>query len=140
LNDAKDMNVSIRNTTPYPFLRMEGRKVFPVAVRSMMSDIHSVVERYNSVNRHQITLDDIEYVIPHQANLRIVEAVRKGMKLAPEQVHRNGVINYGNISTATIPIAYVEEWNKRPGIYEIDVTFGAGFASGAVLWKTPDAT
>lgn len=138
LRDTDEMIVNQLDNIPYPYLRMEGRKVFPVAVRSMMADIHSVVERHNSVNSHKITLSDIEYVIPHQANLRIVESVRKGMNLSPEQVHSNGVVNYGNTSTATIPVAYVEEWDKRPGIYQVDVTFGAGFASGAILWKTPD--
>ncbi len=138
LDNPEDMSLITRNGRAYPYLHMVGKKVFPVAVRSMMADIHSVVDRYNSVNDHKVTLDDINFVIPHQANLRIVDAVRKGLKLNSEQVHSNGVKQYGNTSTATIPIAYVEEWNKRPGTLEVDVSFGAGFASGAVLWKTPE--
>ncbi len=121
--------------TNYPFLRMEGRKVFPVAVRTMMADIRTVIEKYNKMNGSKLTVNDIDYVIPHQANLRIVAAVQEGLKLKQDQVYREGVINYGNSSAATIPIGYVDEWNKRPGAIEIDVAFGAGFASGAILRK-----
>ncbi|MBM3328410.1 MAG: beta-ketoacyl-ACP synthase 3 [Calditrichaeota bacterium] len=122
-----------RNGTPYPFLHMEGRKVFQVAVRSMMSDIRSVIDRYNLISGGQLTLDDIEYVIPHQANHRIVSAVAEGLKLPPEQVYSEGVVNYGNTSAASIPIGYVDQLGKRPGALEVDVAFGAGFASGAIL-------
>jgi len=119
--------------TNYPFLRMDGKKTFAVAVRTMISDIRTVIDRYNKMNGERLTTKDVDFVIPHQANLRIIAAVQNGLKLQPEQVYRNGVINYGNISAATIPIGYVEEWGKRPGALEVDVAFGSGFASGAIL-------
>ena len=133
LEDKDSMKMKHRNGTAYPVLQMEGRKVFAVAVRTMMSDIKAVIERYNRSNGGSIKLSDIEYVIPHQANLRIVAAVQEGLKLGPDQVYRDGVINYGNTSAASIPIGYVDEWGKHPGALEVDVAFGAGFASGAIL-------
>lgn len=124
--------------TNYPFLRMSGTKVFPVAVRTMMADIRSVVEKHNRRGDEKVALEDIAYVIPHQANLRIVKAVQEGLKLREDQVYRDGVINFGNVSAGTIPIAYVDQWNKRPGALEVDVAFGAGFASGAILRRVAE--
>ncbi|MBC8465602.1 beta-ketoacyl-ACP synthase 3 [bacterium] len=120
------------------FLHMTGKKVFAVAVRSMMSDIKSVVAKYNHSHKENLTLADIDYVIPHQANLRIVKAVQEGLKLRKDQVYRDGVIKYGNTSAATIPIGYVDELGKRPGAIEIDVSFGSGFASGAILRRVAE--
>lgn len=133
IENIETMTMKYRNGTTYPFLQMEGRRVFPVAVRSMMADIRSVIERYNRFDKEQYTVDDVDYVIPHQANLRIVAAVQEGLKLSRDQVYRDGVIKYGNTSAASIPIGYVDEWDKRPGALEVDVAFGAGFASGAIL-------
>lgn len=133
LKDPDNMTFETMYKTNYPFLHMDGPKVFPVAVRTMMADIKSVIAKHNRISDEPVGLSDIEFVFPHQANLRIVSAVQSGLKLKPEQVYRDGVINYGNTSAATIPIGYVDEWGKRPGALEIDVTFGAGFASGAIL-------
>jgi len=133
IEDTDEMKMKSRNGTRYPYLQMDGRKVFAVAVKSLMHDVRAVIERYNTTVSEKITLDDIDYVIPHQANLRIVSAVQEGLKLRRDQVYRDGVINYGNTSTASIPIGYVEEWGKRSGTLQVDVTFGSGFASGAIL-------
>jgi len=133
LEDPRAMLMKRRNGTVYPYLRMEGRKVFVVAVRSMMADIRAVIEKYNRTGDEKLTLGDIDYVIPHQANLRIVAAVQEGLKLSVDQVYRDGVIKYGNTSAASIPIGYVDQWDKRPGALEVDVAFGAGFSSGAIL-------
>lgn len=130
-DDSLELNQ--RDKVNYPYLHMEGRKVFQVAVRSMMADIRTVIEKYNRSNGENLTLDDIDYVIPHQANHRIVSAVGEGLKLNPDQVYSDGVINFGNTSAATIPIGMVDQWGKRPGALEVDVAFGAGFASAAVL-------
>lgn len=138
LEEPEGMNMLRRNGTVYPFLRMAGPKVFPVAVRTMMADIKSVVEKYNSLGGESISLQDIEYVIPHQANLRIVRAVADGLKLGYDQVYSAGVINYGNTSAASIPLGYADEWGKRPGALQVDVAFGAGFASGAILRRESD--
>lgn len=133
LEDPEQMTFRERSGTNEPLIFMEGRKVFPVAVRSMMADIKTVIEKYNRISGESLTLDDIEYVIPHQANHRIVSAVAEGLKLPMEQVYSSGVVNYGNNSAASIPIGYVEQIGKRPGALEVDVAFGAGFASGAIL-------
>lgn len=137
LIDPVTMTFASRNGMPQPVLKMEGRKVFAVAVRTMMADIRAVIEKYNRMGGEQLSLADIEYVIPHQANLRIVAAVQEGLGLREDQVYRDGVINYGNTSAASIPIGYVDEWGKRPGALVVDVAFGAGFASGAILRRNP---
>jgi 3-oxoacyl-[acyl-carrier-protein] synthase-3 len=138
LADPLAMTFGHQNGALHPKLVMEGRKVFQVAVRSMMSDIKTVISKYNSMSGESLTLDDIEYVIPHQANHRIVSAVAEGLKLPLEQVYSEGVVKYGNTSAATIPIGYIDQLGKRPGALEVDVAFGAGFASGAILRRNPD--
>jgi len=137
LKDPAKMVFDMKREVRAPFIFMEGRKVFPVAVRSMMADIRSVIDKYNRMNGERVSLDDIEYVIPHQANHRIVSAVGEGLKLSGDQVYLDGVINYGNTSAASIPIGYVDTFGNRPGALEVDVAFGAGFASGAILRRNP---
>ncbi len=139
IKDPETGDVNLSKRTNYPFLRMEGTKVFPVAVRSMISDIKTVVNNYNKINGSAITVNDIEYAIPHQANLRIVSAVADGLKLSKENVYSDGVVKYGNTSSASIPIGYVDQLGKRPGALVVDVSFGAGFASGAILRRDPKA-
>lgn len=120
-----------------PYLHMSGRKVYGVAVRTMVSDIHTVVEKYNRDNPDPVTLDDISFVYPHQANLRIIESVASKLGMPLERVYTNGIVHFGNTSTASIPLGYLDpnartNGTPRRGI-EIDVAFGAGFASGAIL-------
>jgi len=138
LDDPLKMTFKHPQTTVYPYLLMEGRKVFAVAVRTMVADIQRVIAKYNSANGEKLTEDDVDFVIPHQANMRIVNAVGEALKLPSDKVHKNTVMYYGNCSAATIPVAYVDEWGKRPGALEIDVAFGAGFASGAILRRMAD--
>lgn len=133
LEDTKSMTFRHFNNMEYPYIYMDGRKVFVVAVRTMVADIKTVIERYNRANGDNLTEDDIDYVFPHQANLRIVTAVAEALKLTPDRIYSDGVKRFGNTSTASIPIAYVDEWARRPGALEVDVAFGAGFASGAIL-------
>jgi 3-oxoacyl-[acyl-carrier-protein] synthase-3 len=82
---------------------------------------------------------DIDYIYPHQANLRILESVAKRLEVPLEKVYTEGVVRYGNTSTASIPLGW---WDHRdrfrggagaPERLEIDVAFGSGFASGAIL-------
>jgi 3-oxoacyl-[acyl-carrier-protein] synthase-3 len=120
-----------------PYLHMDGPKVYPIAVRTMVNDILAVIDKFNGAGELRIGLADIGYVYPHQANLRIIEAVARKLGLAMENVYTHGIVHYGNTSTASIPIGYCDNRgavNGRPGArFEIDVAFGAGFASGAVL-------
>ncbi len=137
LRDPVRMKFKKHGKVLTPILHMEGRKTFQVAVRSMMADIRAVIEKYNRISGENLTLGDIEYVIPHQANHRIVTAVAEGLKLPLEQVYSDGVVHFGNTSAASIPIGYVDQIGKRPGALEVDVAFGAGFASGAILRRNP---
>ncbi len=120
-----------------PYLHMNGRKVYGVAVRTMVNDIHAVVEKYNRDNPDPVSLDDVSFVYPHQANLRIIESVASKLGMPLDRVYTNGIMHFGNTSTASIPIGYLDvdartNGAPRRGI-EIDVAFGAGFASGAIL-------
>lgn len=120
-----------------PYLRMDGPKVFGVAVRTMVRDIKAVIEKYNRTHDEQIGLDDIDFVYPHQANLRIIEKVADKLKMPLDRVYTNGIVEFGNTSTASIPIGYTDPGARngtpRRGRFQVDVAFGAGFASGAIL-------
>lgn len=110
---------------------MEGQKVFKNAVKRMPEVVHSVL------NKAGYTLDDLDMLIPHQANLRINEMVAKLLRLPPEKVHNN-IQKYGNTTAATIPICLNEarEMGKvKPGDLVCCVAFGAGFTWGAVLLR-----
>lgn len=124
-------------TGPRTFLHMDGPRTYAVAVRSMVRDVRAVIRKHNRVTAASVDPADIEYVYPHQANLRIIEAVAARLGVPPERVYSDGVKRYGNTSTASIPLGYWETHRdgagpNRPG-YQVDVAFGAGFASGAIL-------
>jgi 3-oxoacyl-[acyl-carrier-protein] synthase-3 len=120
-----------------PYLHMDGPRVFPVAVRTMVRDVRAVIAKYNRTHERKLGLEDIGYVYPHQANMRIIEAVVSKLGLNPDRVYCDGVARYGNTSTASIPIGYCDTRSTRAtdpaAPFEIDVAFGAGFASGAIL-------
>jgi len=120
-----------------PYLHMDGRKVYGVAVRTMVEDTLKVIELFNRDNASPIGVEDIGFVYPHQANLRIIEKVAAKLEIPLERVYTNGIERFGNTSTASIPIGYVDpaarERAASAGDYEIDVAFGSGFASGAIL-------
>jgi 3-oxoacyl-[acyl-carrier-protein] synthase III len=105
----------------------------------MVQDVLAVLEKYNRTHAEKIWVDQIGYVFPHQANLRIIEAVAKRLKVPMERVYTDGIVRYGNTSTASIPIGYCQTLraDRREGPpFEVDVAFGAGFASGAILRRT----
>ena len=107
------------------YLYQEGRTVFRYAVTSMSDDCALIAER-NGLNK-----DNITWVIPHQANMRIIEAVAKRLELLLEQVMVN-IEHYGNTSAGTIPLALWDyESRLRKGDNLIMTAFGAGFVHGA---------
>ncbi len=112
-----------------PFLRMEGNEVFKVAVRSLTKVSKEALEA------NGFTSADVGQFIPHQANLRILEATTKRLKLTAEQSFIN-VHKYGNTSGATIPIA-IDEANRQgllqPGTLILSAAFGGGFTWGSTL-------
>jgi 3-oxoacyl-[acyl-carrier-protein] synthase-3 len=114
------------------FPQMNGREVFKHAVTKFPEVIMEALQA------NHLTLNDVKLVIPHQANLRISEAVTQRLGLAPEKVFNN-IQRYGNTTAASIPIA-LDEALEQGKIHEGDLvilaSFGSGFtwASAAVRW------
>ena len=111
------------------YLYQEGRTVFRYAVTNMSNDCAIIAER-NGLNK-----DNIQWVVPHQANMRIIEAVAKRLELPMSQVMVN-IEHFGNTSAGTIPLALWEyESRLRKGDNMIFTAFGAGFVHGASYMK-----
>lgn len=111
------------------FVYQEGQTVFKMAVSSM-ADV--AVEM---MGRHQLTGADINWFVPHQANMRIIDAVGRRMGINKEQVMVN-IQKYGNTTAATIPLClYDYESQLKKGDSIILVAFGAGFTWGTVYLK-----
>ncbi len=110
-------------------ITMQGREVYKSAIRVMDEAARDILEQ-QGIAAHQIAL-----VIPHQANLRIIEAVAQYLKLPLERFFIN-VHKYGNTSAASIPIALDEARRAgrvRPGDLNLLVAFGAGLTYGSAL-------
>ena len=111
------------------YLKMEGQKVFKVAVQFLEKAALAALEKNN------ITGDDINLLVSHQANARIIDAIAKRLKIPPEKVFVN-IEKYGNTSSASVPIA-LDEANRQHRIKKNDVllldAFGAGFTWGSAL-------
>jgi 2-oxoisovalerate dehydrogenase E1 component len=108
-------------------IEMEGLTVFKLAVRKMIDMLD------NACQERGITVEDLDMIVPHQANERIIEAIRKTIKCPPEKMF-NHIRKYGNTSSNTIPIALTEliptmESDKRIGL----TAFGGGFTFGAAV-------
>ena len=111
------------------YIYQEGRTVFRYAVTNMSDDCALIAERNN------LDKDSINWVVPHQANMRIIEAVAKRLELPIEQVLVN-IEHFGNTSAATIPLALWEyEDRLKKGDNLILTAFGAGFVHGASYLK-----
>lgn len=111
------------------YLYQEGRTVYRYAVGSMSEDCKIIAER------NGLDASNIKYVVPHQANLRIIEAVASRLKLPMEQVLVN-IEHVGNTSAATIPLCLWEnEHLLKKGDNIILTAFGAGFVHGASYLK-----
>ncbi len=111
------------------YLYQEGRTVFRYAVTDMSDDVAEVMKR------NGLTADDVQWVVPHEANLRIIEAVTKRVGLPMDKVMVN-IQRYGNTSAATIPLALWDfEKDLKKGDNVIFTAFGAGFVHGASYYK-----
>ena len=107
----------------------EGKVVFKYAVSSMADVSVEIVEKNN------LTIDDVDWFVPHQANMRIIDAARKRLDIPEEKVMVN-IQKYGNTSAATIPMCLWEWEDKlKKGDNIILAAFGAGFSWGSVYLK-----
>jgi len=111
------------------FIKMRGREIFKTAVREMEDAIEEILEH------HGLTVDQIACVVPHQANLRIIDAVSKSLGLSRDRFVIN-LDRYGNTSAASVPLALdeaVRAGRIRSGDIALLVAFGAGLTYGASL-------
>ncbi|MEE9369681.1 MAG: beta-ketoacyl-ACP synthase 3 [Pontiella sp.] len=109
------------------FIEMEGLTVFKLAVRKMIDVLDSACKERG------ITVGNLEKIVPHQANERIIEAIRKIIKCPPEKMF-NHIRKYGNTSSNTIPIALAELMPETEAGALIGLTaFGGGFTFGAAV-------
>ncbi len=118
-----------------PFIRMNGRAVFRFAVQTMPRAAREVCERAG------VPVDNVNLFIPHQANIRIIEAAARSLHLPPERFFMN-LDRYGNTSSASIPIALCEAAESgriHVDDYLVMVGFGAGLSWGATAlrWSAP---
>jgi len=121
---------TVRNKEHYVY--QEGRQVFKFAVTEMAEVSAKIMDR------NGLTGQDVKLFIPHQANLRIIDASAKRMKIDPEKVVIN-IDKYANTTAATIPLCLYEAVNEEKklnkGDYLVMSAFGAGFTWGSVLMR-----
>ena len=113
------------------FMKMEGKEVFKHAVRAMADASRKALEKAG------ITMAEVACVVPHQANMRIVEAIRDRLGVGPEKFFVN-LDKYGNMSAASIPVALDEAIRAgviKKGDKVVLVAFGGGFTWGAMVVK-----
>lgn len=120
---------TVQNNEHYIF--QDGQPVFKAAVVGMADVTAEILERNN------LTSDDLAWLVPHQANLRIISATANRINLPPEKVMIN-IQKYGNTTAGTIPIC-ISEWLQDGKIKKGDnivlASFGAGFTWGSILLK-----
>ena len=112
-------------------IRMEGKETYRFATRTLASTALAAVAKAGW------SQDDVDLIIPHQANVRIIEAVAKGLDLPMDRLYVN-LDKYGNTSAASVPIALAEAVNEgrvSVGDRIVFAAFGAGFTSGAVAME-----
>ena len=121
------------NRPAEPYIRMNGQETFKFAVKAMCTDLTYVIGAAG------LTMDDINWIIPHQANARIIEASARKLGIPAERCLKN-IEKVGNTSAASIPILADELWRSgklRRGDYIGICSFGAGLTSAACIikWK-----
>lgn len=112
-----------------PYVHMQGQETFKYAVSSIAQDVTTLLERNN------LTIDDIAWIVPHQANLRIIDFSSKRLGIDPSKMFVN-IEKYGNTSSASVPIALhelKESGKLRRGDKIILCAFGGGLSNMACL-------
>lgn len=113
------------------FFKMKGNELFKVAVRSMADISAEMIEKAG------LTVDDVDIVIPHQANQRITDAVASRLNVPEEKVYSN-IAEHGNTSSASIPIALdecIESGRVKEGSLVLLTAFGGGVTWGATVMR-----
>jgi 3-oxoacyl-[acyl-carrier-protein] synthase-3 len=111
------------------YVKQEGKSVFKFAVTNMAEVSAEIMEK------NKLTADDVDWLVPHQANLRIIDATAERMGLTKEKVMIN-IQNYGNTTAGTLPLC-LWDWEKKlkKGDKVILSAFGGGFTWGAIYLK-----
>jgi 3-oxoacyl-[acyl-carrier-protein] synthase-3 len=113
------------------FVKMKGREIFKNAVRTMSSTCHEALEK------NQVPPEKVDWLVPHQANMRIMEAVADHFGFPKEKVI-SVVHEMGNTSAATIPVAFdmaVQDGRIQRGQTILLTAFGAGLTAGSALLR-----
>ncbi len=114
-----------------PYITMDGREVFKFAVSSIVEGVEKLLEN------NDLSSSDIKYIIPHQANIRIIDSAAQKLNIPTDRFFTN-LSKYGNTSAASIPMA-LDEINKSGVLGEGDliilVGFGGGLTYGSVLLR-----
>lgn len=112
-------------------MQMNGQEVYKFAVSSMCRDLRSAIKKAG------LEEDQIDFVLPHQANIRIIEAAQSKLKIAPGK-YRTNIETFGNTSSASIPLLMdrlQEAGEFKPGHILALTSFGSGLTSGACIIK-----
>ncbi len=112
-----------------PYLAMDGRTIFNFATRKVPASVNLLLEKTG------LTSEDIDWIVPHQANFRIVEVVAKKLNIPMEKFYMN-IAQYGNTSAASVPIALAQMSNEgllKKGQKVIITGFGGGLTWGSAL-------
>ena len=129
--DGNYANLLITPGGEEKFIKMSGNEVFKIAVQTLTKDVVDILEK------NRISSDKIDLFIPHQANLRIIEAVKQRLNFTNEQCVVT-VGKYGNTSSASIPMAMNDAYEagrlKKGDLLLLDA-FGGGFTWGSALLK-----
>lgn len=130
-NDILYTDGGIGTTGTSGFIRMKGSKVFKLAVEKMSESVQSLL-RSNNLNA-----EDVTYLIPHQANLRIINSIASSLNIAPEKLITT-IQTHANCSAASIPLALATlkaNMSLKSGDILLITSFGAGITWGASLIK-----
>ncbi len=118
-----------KNELKHPYIFMDGQETFKFAVKKIVDDVNTVLEAAN------LTIDDVAYIVPHQANIRIIDYAAKRLKISTDKIYVN-IDKVGNTSAASVPIALAElaESGKLKKSDKIILcAFGGGLSSAACI-------
>jgi len=114
-----------------PYIQMNGQETFKYAVNAICQDVTALLRKEN------LSMDQIDYIVPHQANKRIIDLAGSKLHVSPEKFYLN-IERYGNTSSASIPIA-LDEMNRngliKPGSLLLLTAFGGGLANASCLLR-----